>query len=192
MGVIPPEIRDLDIVVVAPPEGCVEALIRALQRTRNPVRTLWPAPDLLPANVDVIFCELMPELPARLPWVPGEPAAALVVLLPADAEVDLDLLRKTAPEAILHRPFTPQATLASLTLARSRFAYERRLRGRLDKLDATLRAMRNVERAKAILMATRKLSEDEAYAYLRRQAMQRRVPVGSVAAAIVDAGELIL
>lgn len=193
MAGLPSEIADIDIVVVTGRDAGGETLIRALQRTRNRVRQIWPCPDLLPADTDVIFCDLLQDLPTRLPWLPGEPKAALVVLLPAgDAVLDLDLLRKSSPEAVLHRPFTDAAALASLLLARSRFAYERRLRGRLEKLDATLRSMRSVERAKTILINARKLSEEDAYLFLRRQAMERRVSVGAIAAAIVDAGELIL
>ena len=165
-------------------------LIRELQRTRNRVRHVWPPPDPLPADTDVLFCDLAPGLPTRLPWLPGDPKAALVLLIPAAAP-DLELMRKSAPEALLHRPFTAPAILASLVLARSRFGYERRLRSRIEHLDMTLRAMRSVERAKVILMGARNMAEEDAYRFLRSQAMERRVSVGAVAAAIVDAHDLI-
>ena len=191
-GGLPSEAANLDIAVIAVRDASGELLIRELQRTRSRVRHLWPPPDPLPTDTDVIFCDLTPGLPTRLPWLPGEPKAALVLLVPpATAPLDLDLLRKCAPEAVLHRPFAAPAVLASLVLARSRFGYERRLRGRIERLDATLRSMRSVERAKAILMGARKMAEDEAYRLLRSQAMERRVSVGAVAAAIVDAHDLI-
>jgi AmiR/NasT family two-component response regulator len=188
---LPDEIVNIDIVVATERDSSSDALLRDLQRTRNHVKYIWPVPEMLPADTDVIFCDLLPNLPLRLPWLPGEPKAALVVLVAPGVAIDLDLLRKTAPEAVLHRPFTTSAVLSSLVLARSRFTYERRLRGRLEKMDATLRTMRSVERAKIILMNARKLNEDEAYGVLRRQAMQRRVSVGAIAAAIVDADDLM-
>ncbi len=188
---LPAEAAKLDIAVVTAADVSGETLIRELQRTRGRVRHFWPPPDPLPADTDVLFCDLVPNLPARLPWVPGEPKAALVVLVPAAATLDLDLLRKAAPEAVLHRPFSSPAILASLVLARSRFGYERRLRGRIERLDLTLRSMRSVERAKTILMDARKMPEDEAYRFLRSQAMERRVSVGAIAAAIVDAHNLL-
>ncbi len=188
---LPAEAAKLDIAVVTPADASGETLIRELQRTRGRVRHLWPPPDPLPADTDVLFCDLVPNLPARLPWMPGEPKAALVVLIAPVAALDLDLLRKTAPEAVLHRPFSAPAILASLVLARSRFGYERRLRGRIERLDMTLRSMRSVERAKSILMDARKMAEDEAYRFLRSQAMERRVSVGAIAAAIVDAHNLL-
>ncbi len=51
--------------------------------------------------------------------------------------------------------------------------------------------MRSVERAKAILMRNRKLSEGDAYHYLRSQAMERRVTIGALANAIVDSQDLL-
>ncbi|HWV97272.1 MAG TPA: ANTAR domain-containing protein [Xanthobacteraceae bacterium] len=51
--------------------------------------------------------------------------------------------------------------------------------------------MRTVERAKVILMTTRRMAETEAYGFIRRQAMDRRVSTSAVAAAIVDSFELL-
>jgi AmiR/NasT family two-component response regulator len=81
--------------------------------------------------------------------------------------------------------------LTSLALARAQFLYERRLRTRIDKLDETLRAFRCVERAKSILMQTRQIDEDEAYHFMRRQAMKRRISISAVAAAVVDSYDVL-
>ena len=80
---------------------------------------------------------------------------------------------------------------STLALARGNFLYERRLRGRIEKLDESLRTMRSVERAKSLLMRLKNVSEEEAYNYLRRQAMERRVTIGAVASAIIDSYELL-
>ncbi len=138
-----------------------------------------------------MFCELTPELPQCLPWVPGQPAAALVVVTSAMQAPPLKLLRDCTPHAVLHRPFTGATVLTSLAIARAQFLYEQRLRTRIDKLDETLRSFRSVERAKGILKEKRNLSEEEAYHFMRRQAMSQRVSVGAVAAAIVDSHDII-
>jgi AmiR/NasT family two-component response regulator len=185
------EISSLEIVVAVRRDDEGDALARELLRTRSRVRRLWPMSTRLPEDADVIFCELVPELPQCLPWVPGEPLAALVAVTPAIQAPDLKLLRNCAPHAVLHRPFTPGAVVTSLALARAQFLYERRLRSRIDKLDETLRAFRSVERAKTILMQSRKLDEEEAYHFMRRQAMNRRVSISAVAAAIVDSHDVL-
>ena len=75
--------------------------------------------------------------------------------------------------------------------ARSVSRYERRLKAKVRKLEETLRSIRQVEQAKAILMRVRNLGEEEAYEFLRKRAMDRRVPVGSVAAAIIEANDFL-
>ncbi|KJC57093.1 hypothetical protein UP10_30920 [Bradyrhizobium sp. LTSPM299] len=185
------ELADLSAVVVAPVDDQVGMLLRELQRFRMRVRQVWPMPESVPADADVVYCEYSPDLARRLPWIPGDARSALVIILPATEPVHADALCHATPNAILPRPFTPNAVLSSLVLARSQFGYERRLRSKIEKLDDNLRSMRTVERAKAILMATRQMPETEAYGFIRRQAMDRRVSASAVAAAIVDSFELL-
>lgn len=185
------EIASLEIIAALRRDEEGDALARELARSRGRVRRLWPLPPRLPEDADILFCELVPELPHCLPWVPGQPSAALVAVTSAVQTPDLKLLRNCAPHAVLHRPFTTATVLTSLALARAQFLYERRLRSRIDKLDETLRAFRSVERAKTILMQTKKLDEEEAYHFMRRQAMNRRVSISAVAAAIVDSHDVL-
>lgn len=185
------ELADLSAVVVAPVDDQIGMLLRELQRFRMRVRQVWPMPESVPADADVVYCEYSPDLARRLPWIPGDARSALVVILPATEAVHADALCHATPNAVLPRPFTPNAVLSSLVLARSQFGYERRLRSNIEKLDDNLRSMRTVERAKAILMATRQMPETEAYGFIRRQAMDRRVSASAVAAAIVDSFELL-
>lgn len=185
------ELADLSAVVVAPVDDQIGMLLRELQRFRMRVRQVWPMPESVPADADVVYCEYSPDLARRLPWIPGDARSALVVILPTTEAIHADALCNATPNAILPRPFTTNAVLSSLVLARSQFGYERRLRSKIEKLDDNLRSMRTVERAKAILMATRQMPETEAYGFIRRQAMDRRVSASAVAAAIVDSFELL-
>jgi two-component system, response regulator / RNA-binding antiterminator len=185
------DLGGLEILVAVPRDEAGESLARELLRTRSSVRRLWPLPPRLPEAIDVMFCELVAELPQSLPWLPGQPTAALVVVTSAVQAPQFKALRNCSPHAVLHRPFTAATVLTSLAIARAQFLYEKRLRTRIDKLDETLRTFRSVERAKRILMETRSLDEEEAYHFMRRQAMSRRVSVGAVAAAIIDSRSIL-
>ena len=185
------EISSLEIVVAVRPDEEGEILARELSRTRSVVRRVWPLTAHLPETADVLFCELIADLPQCLPWVPGQPSAALVVVMPAGQTLQLELLRNCAPHAVLHRPFTGATVLTSLAIGRLQFLYEQRLRTRIDKLDETLRSFRCVERAKCILMEKRHLDEEEAYHFMRQQAMRQRVTVGAVAAVIIDSHDIL-
>lgn len=185
------EISSLQILVAVPHDVEGDLLVRELLRTRDNVRREWPLPSRLPEAVDVVFCELVPELPQWLPWVPGQPTAALVVVTQAAQMPRLKLLHDCAPHAVLHRPFTPGTVLTALAVARAQFLYEGRLRTRIDKLDETLRAFRSIERAKYILMDKRNIDEEKAYHFMRRKAMSQRVSIGAVAAAIIDSHDIL-
>ncbi|MDW3204029.1 MAG: ANTAR domain-containing protein [Alphaproteobacteria bacterium] len=182
---------NMDVAVIAERSDDGERLIRELQRARVRVQHIWPVPPQLPVDFDVIYCELTEDLPSRLPWVPGEPEAALVLVATGKVPVDYGLVRNCATQSILHYPLQPASVQSSLFLAREHFLYERRLRGRIDRLDENLRTMRSVERAKAIVMRMKNMNEEEAYHFLRRQAMERRVSIGSVANALIDSQEIL-
>jgi len=185
------EISSLEIVLAVPRDDQGDMLARELLRTRSSVRRIWPLPPRLPERVDIMLCELVPELPQCLPWVPGQPQTALVVVTQAVEMPQLKLLRDCAPHGVLHRPFTSGTVLTSLAMARAQFLYELRLRSRIDKLEETVRSFRSVERAKIILMEKRNLDEEEAYHFMRRRAMSQRVSVGAVAAAIIDSHDIL-
>lgn len=182
---------DLKVAVIVERNDDGERLVRELQRLRCQVHHEWPMPPQIPVHCDVAFCALSADLPQRLPWIPGEPGAALVVVDRGETPLDLTLLHNCAAHGVLHYPITTRSVQAVLSLARSHFLYERRLRGRIEKLDESLRTMRSVERAKSLLIRVKNITEEEAYNYLRRQAMERRVTIGAVAGAIVDSYDLL-
>lgn len=182
---------DLKVAVIVERDDDGERLVRELQRLRCQVHHEWPMPPQIPVHCDVVFCTLSPDLPQRLPWIPGEPGAALVVVDRGEGALDLKLLHNCAAHGVLHYPTTVRSVQTVLSLARSHFLYERRLRGRIEKLDESLRTMRSVERAKSLLIRVKNITEEEAYNYLRRQAMERRVTIGAVATAIVDSYDLL-
>ena len=179
----------LDIVVAVARDESGQGLLRELQRTRARVRHLWPLAEPLPEDCDVVFCEASAEVARLVPWPPGQPTAALVMVV--SPNTDLDVLRRATPDAVLHRPFSAQAVLTGLMVAHANFTYASRLRQRIQKLDETSRTIRSVERAKTMLMQARKMREEEAYRFIRNQAMTRRISIGAFASAIVESGDAL-
>lgn len=180
-----------NIAVIVERDDNGEFLIRELQRMRANVRHIWPAPSQIPLQYDAIFCALSDDLPQRIPWVPGEPSSALILVDDGKDALNLKLIHNCAAHGLLHYPATSRMIQSVLMLAREHFQYERRLRGRIEKLDENLRTTRLVERAKVLLIQLKNLSEEEAYNFLRKQAMEKRVTIGAVASAIIDSHELL-
>ncbi len=177
--------------IVAPPGPGTNSLRRALLQMRARVAVDWPEPDPLPSAGDVLMAVYAPDLHRRVPWMPGQAPLALVVLIPAGRTASAEVLRLAGCDAVLPHPAPSEVVAPTIQVARDKFRYEGRLRGRIDKLEETLRSVRTVERAKAILMAERNMSEDEAYALLRARAMERCVTVGAVATALLDSHDIL-
>ena len=78
-----------------------------------------------------------------------------------------------------------------LDLCVSRFNAFSRLQAELDSAKSELEDRKIVERAKGILMKTKSLPEDEAYALMRRVAMREAKKIAEIARAIVTAAELL-
>lgn len=186
-----PEFGHLTVAAVIEPDQVGEALIREMRRTRAQVVHIWPVPSIYPVEFDMLFSELFDDLPAKLPWSPGEPPLALSVVLRNQRQTNYTALRNSAPHCTISLPAGRDAVMVALATGLAQFQYEKRLRTRIDKLDDYIRAIRSVERAKTVIMSRRQLNEDEAYHYLRRQAMSRRVSIGELALAIIDTDELL-
>ena len=68
-----------------------------------------------------------------------------------------------------------------LEVAMTRFELMQKLRNELDKAKSDLASRKSVERAKGLLMKERGLDEAQAYALLRKLAMDTGRPIGAVA-----------
>lgn len=75
--------------------------------------------------------------------------------------------------------------------AAARFAVQRALRAELDAAKAALEERKTVDRAKGILMRAKGIGEAEAYALLRKSAMDRGVRIGELARSVVAAADLL-
>jgi two-component system, response regulator / RNA-binding antiterminator len=78
-----------------------------------------------------------------------------------------------------------------LDLCISRFNAFARLQDELDRTRTALEERKVIDRAKGILMKARKLNEEEAYALLRRTAMNEKKKIAEVAQSVVTAAELL-
>ncbi|WMT85891.1 ANTAR domain-containing response regulator [Pelagibacterium sp. 26DY04] len=78
-----------------------------------------------------------------------------------------------------------------LDMAISRFRAFSRLREELAEAKSELENRKAIEKAKGILMRTRGLSEDEAYALLRRTAMNQNRKIAEIAQSLITAAGLL-
>jgi response regulator NasT len=78
-----------------------------------------------------------------------------------------------------------------LEVAMARFQHEERLRRELADARSQLHERKLVDRAKGLLMQRHRLSEPEAYARLRKIAMDKGLKLGDVAQRVIDIADLL-
>ena len=78
-----------------------------------------------------------------------------------------------------------------LDLCISRFHAFARLQTELEKTKTALEERKVIERAKGILMRLRQISEEDAYALLRRTAMNENRKIAEIAQSVVTAADLL-
>ena len=78
-----------------------------------------------------------------------------------------------------------------LDAAMARFEQYRALEDELHKTRDQLEGRKKIDRAKGILMKERALSEDDAYALMRKTAMAQNKKVADIADAVIAAAELL-
>jgi response regulator NasT len=78
-----------------------------------------------------------------------------------------------------------------LELCISRFNAVVRLQEELDRAKTALEGRKLIDRAKGILMQAKGLSEEEAYALLRKTAMNEKRKIADVAQSVITAAELL-
>jgi two-component system, response regulator PdtaR len=189
---LPIDFRQLRIVIVHPHDQDGDSLLRHLQRLRCQVELMWPVPEKLDELADVAFCLVNPLTYALCTELMRTRRVAVTAIVDPESPRVTNLLAGIGPQAVLTKPFDATSILTNVVVAYTSSRYQSRLLNKIAKLEETLRSIRTVERAKAMLMQARNIDEPEAYAYLRDQAMRKRVSVGSVASVVVASGNILL
>jgi two-component system, response regulator / RNA-binding antiterminator len=85
----------------------------------------------------------------------------------------------------------PSRLAPILSVAMVRFEQQSHARQRLDELEQKLRDRKEIDRAKGLLMDKRGLSEADAYALLRQEAMKQGLKLADVARRILSVADLL-
>lgn len=111
-------------------------------------------------------------------------APAILLTAYSDREL-VDRAKAAGVFAYLVKPFKPSDLPPAIEVARSRYEQNNELSKEVESLTERLDARKAVDRAKGVLMARDKISEDEAYRRIQLQSMNARKSMREVADAIL-------
>ncbi len=188
------DLRGLRIEVMHPPDAEGLNLVEHLHRIGCVITTVWPLPDEVGAGSDIVVLavdhdsraplrRLFRHQDGRLPTIIG--------VVEYENPSILQLVLEIGAHAVIERPVRPFGLLTQLAIARSLWLRQQGAGQRVQKLERKLAGMQKVQRARLILMASQGLTEEEAYQTIRRQAMSKRMSLEDMAAAIINAHDLL-
>ena len=88
--------------------------------------------------------------------------------------------------AYILKPFTINDLIPAIEIAASRYLQMNALAAEVSNLNERLETRKLIDRAKGILMQALNLSEPEAFSWIQRAAMDRRLSMKEVAMAVID------
>lgn len=142
--------------------------------------------------------ELTPDLvvlDVKMPVLDGLSAAeqigneqlAACVMLTAFSQAELvERAREAGAMAYVVKPFTKADLLPAIEIALSRYAQLRALEEEVADLQERFETRKRTDRAKGVLMTKLGLSEPEAFRWIQKTSMDRRMSMREVADAVVS------
>ena len=116
----------------------------------------------------------------------GQDRICPIVMLTAFSQTELvERARDAGVMAYIVKPFTAKDVLPAIDIALSRWDELRSLEADVATLDDRLETRKAVDRAKGILMTKLKISEGDAFRWIQKTAMDRRMGMREVADAVV-------
>ena len=132
-------------------------------------------------------------LDVKMPILDGISAAekiisrAPVLMLTAFSQKDLvERARDAGAMAYVVKPFAIGDLIPAIEIAVSRHRQLKALETEVANLHERLETRKIIDRAKGILMQALKLSEPEAFSWIQRTAMDRRMSMKDVASAVIN------
>ena len=110
-----------------------------------------------------------------------------VVLLTAFSQQELVMrAAEVGAMAFLVKPFTPQDLMPAIEIALSRHQQFVALEAEVSDLSERLETRKLIERAKGVLSEKMKLTEPEAFRWIQKASMDRRLSMADVARTVLD------
>ncbi|MGI4812356.1 MAG: ANTAR domain-containing response regulator [Janthinobacterium lividum] len=186
------DLRTLHVLVFHPDDADGRQLTQQLQRIGCHVQAYWPPLPALPEGIDLIFLAVRPEsMEAGYSWLQGDEVPAIIAVVNYENPTIVESVLRIGSCAVLPSPVRSFGLLSALVVGRQVHGELRERARRVRKLEAKLAGVRRIADAKNILMRMHGITDGAAYDLIRDQAMNKRVTTEEIAAAIVNANEIL-
>lgn len=176
-----PNFRGHRALVLHPSDRNREILVAQLARLGIESEVMWPMPDILPGNIDVIFF----DADRRAMPVPGEvwdfEARPLIAITGTEAPGRLEAMLTVNPSAMLNKPLRREGIFKALVFAYHNRDRRRELEERVAFQQEQIKARPLVIKALHLAMRKFRIDDDEAYAAIRTASMSSNLVIEAFA-----------
>jgi response regulator NasT len=198
LAAIDPAVTPATVLVVDSDPVLLDAIQRVLRRERYRVladaddaAAAWPlVRKLRPCLVVLGLASAEKRLLEPVRTIRSGSATGIVLLAPVPNAEWIRAARSAGADVLLARPPREADLVAALEMCRAHREEAARLREENRSLRERLETAGLVHQAKEVLMRRDRITDDEAYQKLRRQAERTGTPIRSVAEAVVLAARV--
>lgn len=187
-------LRELNVAVMHPRDKTAEELLRQIHRIGCGHESIWPIPNKIPENIDVLFVDIDETNPKQikplLSKMKSAPPAIIAIINYENPSV-LEGLFDIGAHAVITKPLRATGVMSAILMARRFWSESKRFRNDLDKLKARVENIQKLNDAKLILMHHRGISDKDAYSIIRKQAMAKRTTTLEIAQSIINANGIL-
>lgn len=188
------ELNHLSALILHPDNFQAHEIIKQLERIGCNTQHEWPLPSNVDKNFDVIFLYITDNNPSlSLPkFILNKTIKpTLIAIIDYENPTMLELACEFGVHSIITSPLKPFGLLSTLVVARKLWHQEKDFKRRINKLENKVNDLRYIEKAVSILERNNEINREEAYAFIRKQAMNRRLTTEDIAKEIINADKAI-
>jgi AmiR/NasT family two-component response regulator len=185
--------RSLRMLCLVPPGPESDEFIQHLKRMGCNVDLQWPPPHDLPDNLDVVFLAVRPVIEEDIAfnWKPDQMRAALIALVDYENPLIVEATLHLKAQSTIGMPFRSFGVMIDVLLSVANFKRERALLLKAQRLASKINMLAEIEKAKSIMAEKYGIDGDFAYEIIRKQAMNRRTTIESIARTIVAGNDIL-
>jgi response regulator NasT len=118
--------------------------------------------------------------------IAGQRRSAVLILTAYSQRNLIEEARDAGALAYLVKPFQRSELIPAIEVALGRFREMKALESEVKGLEEQLETRKVVDRAKGMLMDKHKMSENDAFSFIQKSAMQQRATMKAIAQKIID------
>lgn len=187
-------LRGLKVAVAHPLDADGQVILDQLKRIGCQTHLIWPLCTNLPGKIDVIFAGVFFETHEEMKTLlrkASKPAPVVIGVINYENPAMLQLVLDLGAVAVTSKPVRSFGIMTNMVVAQACAKEQEQLQNRINRLEKKLSGQKKIAAAKSILMEMNGITEAEAFATMRKQAMVKRALIEDMAQAIINASDLL-